>query len=183
MDTHTLRGLKNAAIITFTILVALAGMAYFIPADEVGAAVVAHTEYKSAVATTTYSTLLTTGQASTSVTVGILEAHAVDFNVCAVASSTLGVLKYKVSYAMGDPLTAEASSTLTFFQETVQSASSTAAGIYTMTPAEHYLALTTTATCFNLPQTPVGAKWLKLDMGAQGTTSTIWYSVVPKGEI
>ena len=188
MDTHTLTTLRNVAIVTFTFLVAIAGMAYFWPTQDTEAAMISHNEYVDAVATTTRTTLSTNvGVASSTLTLRLADAQSFDFNLCALASTSAGTMRYKVFYSQGDPETLAASSTLTWFQETNVQASTTLAQSGTVmlahAPVEHYLALSTTDTCFNLNQNPASAKWVQIRMSAQGATSTVWRSVVPKSEI
>lgn len=180
MNTYT-KTIKETVALILAVTVVLVGMVYISPLKQAGAAMLGYTEYQDAVATTTRTTLSTNpGTASSTIMVNVKDAQAFDFNICAVASTTSGVLAYRVFYSMGDPETATASSSRTWFQETRESVSS---GVVTHTRAEHTLALSTTDTCFNLAQLNVGAKWVRIDVGAQGATSTIWRSVAPKSEI
>lgn len=132
-------------------------------------------------ATSTAIVYLTPSTASSSISFNAREAKGFDFNLCATASSSAAVLKYQIFYA---PTENVITASTTWYQETREAVS---AGAITHSLAEHSLSLATTTTganyvCANIDN-PVSAKWVKIKMGAQGASTTIWRVLTPEVEL
>lgn len=126
--------------------------------------------------TTTPAVYLTANSASSTIYATVDGSPRFGVNLCATASTSAGILAYRVFYT---PQSLLYTASTTWYQETTNNLSgSTTASMFHM-PVIHYVPLATSTVgtnyiCLNIASQPINAKNIKIQMSMLGSNASVW---------